>query len=73
MNSKIIYRTCEKWKHSIWGQDAIGAGFWKMRDSPMSLGSVTSVGEWRTVLSRNMMVGKNDHFYIRRDGLIQDV
>ncbi len=72
MNSKIIYRTCEKWKYSLWGQDSEEAGYLEMRDSPMSLGSVASLGEWRSVLTRNMMVGKNDHYYVRRGGLAHE-
>ena len=72
MNSKIIYRTCEKWKYSLWGQDSEEAGYLEMRDSPMSLGSVASLGEWRSVLTRNMMVGKNDHYYVRKGGLVHE-
>ncbi len=44
----------------------------EMRDSPMSLGSVASLGEWRSVLTRNMMVGKNDHYYVRRGGVVEE-
>jgi len=72
MNSKIIYRTCDEWKYSLWGQDSEEAGYLEMRDSPMSLGSVASLGEWRSVLTRNMMVGKNDHYYVRRGGLAHE-
>ncbi len=72
MNSKIIYRTCEKWKYSLWGQDSEDAGYLEMRDSPMSLGSVASLSEWRSVLARNMMVGKNDHYNVRRGGVSEE-
>jgi hypothetical protein len=43
-----------------------------MRDSPMSLGSVASLSEWRSVLARSMMVGKNDHYYVRRGEVSED-
>jgi hypothetical protein len=38
----------------------------------MSLGSVASLSEWRSVLAKNMMVGKNDHYYVRRGEVSED-
>ena len=44
----------------------------KLRDGPMSLGSVTNHAEWRWIMKSNMLIGRDNHYYVRRGGMEQD-
>ena len=69
MNSKNLYGTCGKWKYSQWGEDKDDIRYCELRDSPMSMGSVTNHAEWRWIMRNNMLIGRDNHYYVRRGSM----
>ena len=72
MNSKNLYGTCGKWSYSQWGEDREDIRYCELRDSPMSQGSVTNHSEWRWIMRNNMLIGRDNHYYVRKGGMEQD-
>ena len=38
----------------------------------MSMGSVTNHSEWRWIMRNNMLIGRDNHYYVRKGGMVQD-
>jgi hypothetical protein len=72
MNSKNLYGTCGKWSYSQWGEDNEDVRYCELRDGPMSMGNVTNHSEWRWIMRNNMLIGRDNHYYVRKGGMEQD-
>jgi hypothetical protein len=76
LNAKNIYGTCNKWKYSHWGEDPEDHDYCDLRDSPKStgprVGMVTDYREWAWSVRNIMLVGRDNHYYVRKGGLEED-
>ena len=76
LNAQNLYGTCNKWKYSHWGEDPEDQSYCDLRDSPGStgprVGMVTDHSEWEWIFKNVMLVGRNNHYYIRKGGLEED-
>ena len=76
LNAQNLYGTCNKWKYSHWGEDPEDQSYCDLRDSPGSIGPrvgmVSDHSDWEWIFKNVMLVGRNNHYYIRKGGLEED-
>ena len=76
LNAKNLYGTCNKWKYSHWGEDPEDQNYCDLRDSPrctgLRMGMVMDNKEWTWIFKKPMLVGRNNHYYVRNGGLDED-
>ena len=71
-----LYGTCNKWKYSHWGEDPEDQNYCDLRDSPGStgprIGMVSDYKDYAWIFKNQMLVGRDNHYYVRNGGLDED-